>query len=1031
MTKLFLITVRWMKKDRKRTLLSFLSILLAVYMMTILGIYFSSSLCILRSNEKMSQGDYHIKIRCENSEQAEKISMNAAVSKSTYYFDAYPNVVQGYLEKYADKNKGGSENYIPSLTLNGKGKINWDFAYIEGKTNDMIGSEDENGSRISLVSGRLPEKEGEIVIPSAVAESQEWGEFSIGSEAVFRYEVRKGTIDYAEYKEIPSENGPKKEYLTKDEKGEPAAIEDKEGKYIKKLVDEMRYEYTRSSDPKSSHSNYYLFLLSLLTDPNGNPLEMAYDNDTYYGYNYVDSNNDICWLTAKARDLSEPVELVEYKAKVVGICDNYQIYLSGNDTKAQELFRKGAGYSYVRIKEGLDIDEEQQQILKNAGLKDEYTDAELNVKRETAQQHDLLLFYEGKSLYNPSMGSPMFILGVFTLILVVFVFFARLIINNAFELSSAYRLAQYGALKTVGVSNRQMFFMVMGECLLYLVTALPVAVGLAFLTGKLIISKIMSIKIFDALYGAGVTERFFSLEISPGLMALVLFVTVFSVIMSAYAAAIRIIKLPAVQTAASQTGKPPKPVKRSWLTRKLFGISAGYAARSAFRNKSRFFITLLATVMSATMVVIIATMIDVLSKQKDEFFMKDYEVQIVSDFTDEDNASDNYKKIKESGLFDTSDTDIFPRAKIIIYSSGEIDDLLKNDCLTDEYIKGVKEKAVNGNSFGIKIMSVSPQEYSTYVGADMSYEELVKKGGILVSSSVRDWVYDGSSPEGKPKTLSYKSIKSGTDKLSITLNRSTETAEDGSLQTEPVDFDIKVSGIYTPLIPDDDMYCSQTTVTCIIPLENMYSFLKSLGFDKEKLKSLMTDAPYYQGVYFDEAEMENIFVDVNCVKGKKDEAEQFLKDTIGVDIVDNTAIKHTNENISKALRIAGLSLAAIVFAVAMINIISTSATEIVNRRRELSMLRACGMTLKQVMKSLTIEAVVYALLATAASSALGIWMGHLVLAALDVDIYVSTMPSTAILGVFALIAGLMLASYMLPLRSMARTPVAQDIRSKE
>ena len=98
MTKLFLITVRWMKKDRKRTLLSFLSILLAVYMMTILGIYFSSSLCILRSNEKMSQGDYHIKIRCENSEQAEKISMNAAVSKSTYYFDAYPSVIQGYLE---------------------------------------------------------------------------------------------------------------------------------------------------------------------------------------------------------------------------------------------------------------------------------------------------------------------------------------------------------------------------------------------------------------------------------------------------------------------------------------------------------------------------------------------------------------------------------------------------------------------------------------------------------------------------------------------------------------------------------------------------------------------------------------------------------------------------------------------------------------------------------------------------------------------------------------------------------------------
>lgn len=74
-------------------------------------------------------------------------------------------------------------------------------------------------------------------------------------------------------------------------------------------------------------------------------------------------------------------------------------------------------------------------------------------------------------------------------------------------------------------------------CLLYLISALPIALMLAFATGRLIISKITDLKIFDALYESEVSERFFRLEISAPIMILIITITVFSVLLSAYAAA--------------------------------------------------------------------------------------------------------------------------------------------------------------------------------------------------------------------------------------------------------------------------------------------------------------------------------------------------------------------------------------------------------------------------------------------------------------------------------------------------------------
>ena len=985
MTRLFLITWRWMKKDRRRTLLSFVSILLAVYMMSMLGIYFSSGVSFLRSKEKFENGDCHVQFVCDDIKQAEKIAGNAVVESSTYEFTGTYSFLNDYLDSYADKSSG-TVGYVPAFTINGKPLSN--VAELSPYYVDSHGNVNEQ----NLTDGRYPQKEGEIVISEWLADK--YG-LSVGSEIVLNYSVRKGNIVYAEYttERGTDENGryyERKKYLTTDENGAPAAVPDKDGRFLGVLGDSLKEINSKKIDIGIlSRANLYSVFYQLFRASSGEPLlENAQDNNTFSEYEFG-QNNEQRYIEGKLDGESELVSSAEYRAKIVGLSNLYQAYFSVNDKAAQELFGINDGFCNVRIKDGYDVDDETERIKETVGIK-------------TANQHEMLLFYEGRSLYNPKSSDPMIILGVFTVILVVFVFFARLIINNAFELSSAYRMAQYCSLKTVGVSRRQMFVMVMGECLLYLIAALPIALVLALATGKLIILKITDLKIFDALYGSGVSDKFFKLEISPTIMTLVIAVTVFSVLLSAYAVAIRMIKMPAVQTRAADGTKLPRAVKRKWWTKKHFGFSAGLAVRSAFRKKMRFFITLLAAVVSATLVITIASLIYAVDKSDKNIYdpdAADFEVHITSGFTDESNISQDYKKIRESGLF-----------------SKELMDVMTVYCREGK--NGSWDKSFIGDKMSkdfamIVITAVTPESFG-FLETDMTYDELAEKGGVLVCKKV----YESDENGMDIKETDIETLKDGVDKITIPI-------DDG---TQSRDLTLDISGEYSVRTADycPELYSDKGCIAVVVPLENFYDMFSWLKTNPEG------EVTGYSGlsVYFS---LNSLNINLVAQDGRQEEAEQFLRDAFGsrIDINSNVATKQTQERAAKALRIAGLSLAAIVFAVAMINIASTSATEMVNRRRELSMLRACGMSMRQIFKTLRIEVLFYSAVSAGISAVLGTGIASVIYRLIDEEAKMATLPFTAVIAVFLLMTAVMMCAYLLPLHNMSRSQIAQDIRMKE
>ncbi len=959
MTKLITISLRWLRRDKKRTLLSFLSVVMAMYMMCFLGIYFSSAVSMLRSYEGYQSGRAHITINCRDFEQAETISHNTAVSEAAYTAEVEGIFYNKYISDYREKCANG-EYYFPRLYINGKDELEvYDTTYYGSIISGDLWS--LSGSGKKSIKGRFPENENEIAISSGMADL--YG-LEIGSELKITYDVFKGKVFYSVHKEP----------IFGDPYGDGDAISVEEGKELsEKYAEDELKEDTEGVLQRSGMWQYVLELREALEKMQGPGYIFDYTDDAY-------ENNIVFKVRGEISD--DKVEEYEKTYTVVGRTsgNNEGFIFSSGDSWAKQFF-KGEGVDcFTRIKEGLDIDNEAVQLCESAGLIADGVDENGNMVKSFSANNDLI-FWEGRDFSRASNVIVLFLLAI--IIVAVFVFFARLIVNNAFELSSAYRAEQYGALKTIGTSNRQMFFLIMTECVVYIITALPIALGLALLTGKAIMSKIMDIKIFDIKYGDGVTEKFFSLEIIPMIMVVIIAVAIFSIVMSGYACAIRIRKLSPIEAFKGVRDKA-KPRRSRWFIRRRFGFAAGYAARNAFRHKMHGGITMLAAIVSGSLIILIGTLIYGANKADilENGLQSDFDLYISQNEVSAKNSTvaQEYQKIVDTGMFSS----VIPSVNRYIFTRDETANDLLLDSVTDEY-RAYYKRLTSGLEFaGINVMAVSKEQFES-VTTDVSYEDFLASDGVLLCG------YDTYSFQTPMKVF-----KDGLTEVTIPLSSSSDDS-----------IVLPVAG-YFDFGSSSTLYHVQE-MTAIIPLERAEQFYDPID---EAMGTPGTVEYWFS---------------LDAVEGREYEARSFLSENY-TNLQSNIEQSITQKRIAQAIRFAGLSLAIVIFATALINIVSTSAASIVNRRRELSMLRACGMSLRQVTVSLAAESLFYSLLTSIVSALLGRYASGRIFWLISPAGYeLSSFSWLSLLIVFGLIFLLMFASYLPTLIGMSRKPISHDM----
>ena len=538
-----------------------------------------------------------------------------------------------------------------------------------------------------------------------------------------------------------------------------------------------------------------------------------------------------------------------------------------------------------------------------------------------------LLDLEGKGVTAKFSQAVFF--GVVYLVILFLMFCVRMVIDNAFEISSRERIKQFGLLKAVGASNKQVFSLVVWEAV-YL--AVPgVIIGILLGTGCAaglfgIVKNLPYLSDSSANFDM---RDMLVFDIRPYVYISSAVIGVLWVVISAVSTGMRSIRSSPVEAmnAAGKRDKVRIPKHPSGLEKGRSFIAA-YSALSIKRNKKRYIITMVSMVMS---IVLFTTFSYGAQLANDKITAEYEENRSPSDFSVQtysltaDGIHESIDKMASSGCFENIAYDCVLK----FYMDN---DTLKINQGNDAYESG-------GIAFAIHPVSRETFEKHIVPDSGISYDDLENSGSILIDSVMKD----------KSGNVLYKI----TDSIPETFTAN-PFIDSMVYFLDPVT--ISTAGTYST---DLRTYFScGGTCTAVMSESSYEKVVTAIGID-----SSSSQVEYNGGNYT--LFSRTIYAD--AVSGAEAEARNYLTRNFYNSFTDNAADMAKAVSNLGIVKTVGYFAVLIISIIAAVNIVNIISSNVMGRTSELAMLRACGMSDKQLHKLILSESLIYAALASFSS----------------------------------------------------------------
>ncbi|QDS34100.1 ABC transporter permease [Brevibacillus brevis] len=274
--------------------------------------------------------------------------------------------------------------------------------------------------------------------------------------------------------------------------------------------------------------------------------------------------------------------------QLVGLLDNRaftQINKVGRFLTYKQDFAMGEGRILAEINEKADFKEVLEEI------------------KSLTEDENLVINEELIRVLKP--GSNQSILAVLVIVVSIVVIATVVVIYNAFQISVVERMKQFGLLRSIGATRKQIRQIVMREAAVLAVIAIPVGLVCSILAVAAL-QSIFSIILED---GAGVS--FFHIDWQ--ILFISSFITLTAVLASSYYPAFfagRISPLLAISSRLSIKKEAIKKHKNTVL-RKPLSFPLSLALKNVKRNKNRYTITILSIIISSVLFITFSSMMDI------------------------------------------------------------------------------------------------------------------------------------------------------------------------------------------------------------------------------------------------------------------------------------------------------------------------------------------------------------------------------------------------------------------------------------
>lgn len=509
------------------------------------------------------------------------------------------------------------------------------------------------------------------------------------------------------------------------------------------------------------------------------------------------------------------------------------------------------------------------------------------------------------------------------------------VIHNAFNMSVVEKVSQFGLLRCIGATPKQIRKIVYREA--YILGAIGVPIGT--LCGILAMAIL-----FAVIKALATATEFANLDVIISVPILIgsIAIGIVTIFISAWLPARRAGKVSPIE-AVRNTGEFKKEnfkrISRSKLLYRLGGTESWIAWKNIGRNRKRFYITVFSMVVSIVLFISFGSMVDY------AYNMGVIDKSTIVDFNLKSRYYGKPVKISEQDekkIYSINGLEnIFKFARS--YSSVMIEPDKMNpsvyDILNSSMTKDESGRAVINNCNFMTYGNVAQQYLKDYIVAGKT--DILKQGSkheVIIVNKGR--LYDVNKK--RIVFVDITSLKPGDEiTLSIQLNQGEKVIEK--------EVSLKIAGIV-----DQGLFGEVNNIIGgidIIASEELY-------------KDIIGEESFPQNYFF---RMEK-GVDFTSTRSFLDKYTSLNPDVVYLDYQKSS---RNFETTMLVLSIFVYGFIAVIALIGCVNIVNTISTNIILRKKELTMLKALGATQKSIRKLVCLESILHGTAAVIIGSILG------------------------------------------------------------
>ena len=894
------LTQRYLSKNKTRTIVTLIGIIVSMALFTavIEGAY--SGYQFLKNREIAVTGEWQVIMNDVNQEGLEEAKTNKQI-------DQYENVYTLGWAKVANENDGKPYLLVQSL-----------------------GDMEHALFPINLVSGRMPEKQDEILLPeNFIANAKE--KYQVGDTITL--ETGQRFIE----KEQLSENTP--------------------------------YQEKESLKNTTKHTFTIVGIMERL-----------------------------------------PFEIEEFS------CPGYTCITNGFHTDSQKLFLT------------IQSPSKMQEFLLRQTISDSYV-----------PHSDLLRFY---GAFKAS-GERSVLIGLTTILVLLIAYGSISLIYNSFSISISERIRQFGIMRSIGASNRQIRRMVLFEAFLLAIIGIVLGVIIGCVGIGVTLAWVQNNFIVNIANKFGVGLR---LVISPLPILIAVMICLVTTIVAAYIPAYKAIHKSAIE-AIRQSDEiiiKPNEVKTSKITQKLFGFSGVMATKNFKRNKRKYRSTILSLALSVILFISAASLTQYVNKMLLIQSSNDHKMNVMYNvYTDEqEDVTERFNIIKR--VSDIQNIAITQKIFDEVY--------IQRNYISSEYWTAENQQNLRRikDAVGVNIELI-------FVDDD-TFKNLCKQNKIDSSD-----YFDKNSPKG----LLYNHVIQQLMREDKAITRDVSVIDTNANNVPMFVREYKeiegYTSLHEPYIKDGKQYYLFYPIEYI---EEKGSY-ENLDMRKAKLypvKEIDIDIPLVAGAQIEE----NLFTlsrntmqliyprsMATTVFENTDTSyiQRLSNPEIGIQTDNHTSVTQQLEKIKKdngwsadkiydfdrerqnnrmfilVINVFSYGFILLIGVISIANVFNTVSTNIILRRKEFAMLRSVGMSEKGFQRMLDYECLIYGCRSLAIglpiSFIVSLFIHHVINQMVQVDYFI---PYISVLLAIAMVFVVVFITMLYTTRKIRRNNVIEELR---